>query len=117
MYLADDLSETIITDNRQTLLYQRPLKGLTYQQMREAFQKSFGGVHHDTYWDLAVPWYDGTLIGCFESYSLMHIAKADNKLLDSVEYCPGISIVGCNFNNICADDTAKEIILVNSTDL
>lgn len=55
MYLADDLSETIITDNRQTLLYQRPLKGLTYQQMREAFQKSFGGVHHDTYWDLAVP--------------------------------------------------------------
>lgn len=60
--------------------------------MKDAFQDSFVGVHQDTYWDLAIPWWDGTLIGCFESYSLIHIAAANNALLDAIEYGPGISI-------------------------
>lgn len=94
------MSEAIITDNRQHLLYQRPLKGFTYQQMKDAFQNSFAGVHQDTYWDLAIPWWDGTMIGCFESYSLIHISAGDNELLDTVGYCPGISVLGCQFNNI-----------------
>lgn len=99
MYLADDMSEAIITDNRRYLLYQKPLQGLTYQQMKDAFQNSFVGVHQDTYWDLAIPWFDGTLIGCFESYNLMHVATDDNKLLDTIEYCPGVSVLGCKFNS------------------
>ena len=94
MYLADDMSEAIITDNRRHLLYQKPLKGLTYQQMKDTFQNSFAGVHQDTYWDLAIPWYDRTLIGCFESYSLIHVATANNVLLDAIEYCPGSSVLG-----------------------
>lgn len=100
MYLADDMSEAIITDNRQHLLYQRPLKGFTYQQMKDAFQNSFAGVHPDTYWDLAIPWYDGTLIGCFESYNLMHVTTVNNELLNTIEYCPGISVLGCKFNHM-----------------
>ena len=96
MYLADDMSEAIITDNRRHLLYQRPLRGLTYQQMKDAFQNSFAGVHQDTYWDLTIPWCDETLIGCFESYNLIHVAMGDNKLLSATEYCPGISVLGCN---------------------
>lgn len=104
MYLADDMSEAIITDNRRHLLYQRPLRGLTYQQMKDAFQNSFAGVHQDTYWDLAVPWWDGTLIGCHESYNLMHLTSSDNELLDTVEYCPGISALRCKFNGIYPGD-------------
>ena len=100
MYLADDMSEAIITDNRRHLLYQKPLRGLTYQQMKEAFQNCFAGVHQDTYWDLAIPWWDGTLIGCYESYNLMHVATDDNELLDTVEYCSGMSRTGCNLNTI-----------------
>ena len=99
MYLADDMSEAIITDNRRHLLYQKPLRGLTYQQMKHTFQNSFVGVHQDTYWDLAIPWWDGALIGCFECYSLMHLAVVDNELLDAVEYRPGISVMGCNFSS------------------
>lgn len=114
IYLADNMSETIITDNKRHLLYQKPLRGLTYRQMKDAFQDSFVGVHQDAYWDLAIPWYDGTLIGCFESYNLMHVTAGDNRLLDAIEYCPGISVFGCKFNNICADDTAKKIIATNS---
>ena len=95
VYLADDMSEAIITDNRQHLLYQRPLQGLTYQQMQDAFQNSFIGVHQDTYWDLAIPWRDGTLIGCFDSYNLMHDATVANQLLDTIESCPDISVLGC----------------------
>lgn len=97
MYLADDMSEAIITDSRRHLLYQKPLRGLTYRQMKDAFRNSFAGVHQDTYWDLAIPWWDGTLIGCFESYNLMHIAAANNKLLGAIEYRPGISILNCKF--------------------
>ena len=101
MYLADDMSEAIITDNRQHLLYQRPLKGFTYQQMKNAFQNSFAGVHQDTYWDFSIPWCDGTLIGCFESYNLKYVVTTDNKLLGAVEYRPGTSILRCQFNAIC----------------
>lgn len=88
------MSEAIITDNRRHLLYQKPLKGFTYQQMKDAFQSAFAGGYRDTYWDLAIPWFDRSLIGCFESYNVMHLAVVDNELLDSVEYCPGISALG-----------------------
>lgn len=114
MYLADDMSEAVITDNRRHLLYQKPLRGLTYQQMKDTFQDSFAGVHQDTYWDLAVPWRDGTLIGCFESYNLMHVTAVDNELLDAVEYYPGISVIGCKFFNIYSDNVTREIITINS---
>jgi len=113
MYLADDMSEAVITDNRRHLLYQKPLRGLTYQQMKDAFQNSFAGVHQDTYWDLAIPWYDGTLIGCFESYNLMHVATDDNELLDMIKYCPGISTLGCKFYGAHVDDIAKKFITID----
>ena len=70
--------------------------------MRDAFRDSFVGVHQDTYWDLAIPWWDGTLIGWFKSFNLMHVVATDNKLLGAVEYSPGISALGCKFNNVCA---------------
>ena len=113
MYLADDMSEAIITDNRRHLLYQKPLKGFTYQQMKDAFQNSFAGVHQDTYWDLAIPWYDGTLIGCFESYNLLHIRAMDNLLLGRDIYNPGISILNCNFRNAYMSDETREITSAN----
>lgn len=114
MYLADDMSEAVITDNRRHLLYKKPLRELTYQQMKDTFQNSFAGVHQDTYWDLAVPWWDGSLIGCFESYNLMHVTAVDNELLDAVEYYPGISVIGCKFFNIYTDNVTREIIAINS---
>ena len=106
------MSEAIITDNRRHLLYQKPLRGLTYQQMKDVFQDSFIGVHQDTYWDLAIPWYDGTLIGCFESYNLMYIAIAGNDLLGGIKYSPGISILGCKLKSIYM---AENIIDAEST--
>jgi len=107
MYLADDMSEAIITDNRRHLLYQKPLQGLTYQQMKDTFRSSFTGVHRDTYWDLAIPWCDGSLIGCFESYKLTHVMVMDNKLLNAIEYCSGISMVNCKCESK-VEDTGDE---------
>lgn len=113
IYLSDNMSEAIITNNRQHLLYQKPLKDLTYQKMKDAFENSFTSVHQHTYWDLAIPWWDGTLIGCFESYKLMHVVAADNKLLDAIEYYPGISIFGCKFYDVYTDQATKNIITNN----
>lgn len=107
------MSEAIITDNRRHLLYQKPLRGLTYQQMKDAFQNCFASVHQDTYWDLAIPWYDGTLIGCFESYNLIHLSATCNELLDIIGYTPGISILQCRFKRIYASADAKELIIAN----
>lgn len=72
--------------------------------MKDAFQNSFAEVHQDTYWDLAIPWYDGTLIGCFESYNLIHVITVNNKLLDEINHRPGISILSCKFDNICTNN-------------
>ena len=66
--------------------------------MKDAFQNSFANVHQDTYWDLAIPWWDGTLVGCFGFYNLVHVAVADNELLNAFEYCPGIAVLSCNFS-------------------
>lgn len=113
MYLADDMSEAVITDNREYLSYQRSLEGLTYQRLRDSFQNDFKDVHQDTYWSYAIPWHDGSLIGCFEGYNLTHVAASDNKLLDSIAYYPGISIFGCRFKGIQADDETRDVIAAN----
>lgn len=98
-YLADDMAEAIITDNRRYLLYQKPLRGLTCQQM-EVLRNCLACVYQDTCWNLAIPWCDGTLFGCFESYNLMYVISLNNELLDMVKYRPGLSIVGYNFRNV-----------------
>ena len=61
--------------------------------MKNAFQNSFAGVHKDTYWGLAIPWYDETLIGCFKSYNLVHIGTFKNDYRDTIEYYSGISAI------------------------
>ena len=113
LYLADDMSEAIITDNRKYLSYQNPLSSLTYEHMRQIFDQNFQDVHRDTYWDFAIPWSDGNLIGCFESYNLMRVTSSNNTLLDHVEYYPGISIAGCKFKGIQTDRDTQEIIAAN----
>lgn len=58
----------------------------------------------------AIPWWDGTLIGCFESYNLMHIANADNNLLNAIDYFPGVSILGCKFDDGYVENDTIEIV-------
>lgn len=113
MYLADDRSEAIITENREYLSYQKELKGLTYQKLRDTFQNDFRDVHQDTYWSYAVPWHDGSLVGCFEGYNLIGVAASDNRLLEPIEYFPGISIFGCRFRGIQAEQETRDAIAAN----
>ena len=113
MYLADDRSEAIITENREYLSCQKELKSLTYQKLRDTFQNDFKDVHQDTYWSYAVPWHDDMLIGCFEGYNLTGVSALDNRLLDPIEYFPGISILGCRFKGIQAVAPIRDIIVEN----
>lgn len=113
MYLSDDKAEAIITNNRECLSYQRAMKELTYQELQDTFQNDFKDVHQDTYWSYAVPWHDGCLVGCYEGYYLTGVAANDNRLLESIEYTPGISIFGCRFRGIQAEQETMDMIAAN----
>ena len=113
MFLADDKSEAVITNNRVCLSYQNDLKNLTYKRLQDNLQSILKSVHEGTYWDYTIPWCDGNLIGCFEGYCLASVSVLDNQLLDSIEYYPGISISGCSFRGICADNETRDIITTN----
>ena len=113
MYLADDRPEAILTSNRECLFYHGDLRKLTYQKLRDILQKGFLEAPENAYWDFAIPWSDGNLIGCFEFYKLISVAASDNKLLGPIHYYPGISILGCSFKEVNADAEALKIIQAN----
>ena len=113
MYLADDRLGAILTSNRECLFYHEDLRKLTYQKLREILQKGFLEAPGGAYWDYAIPWSDGNLIGCFDSYHLTGVSALDNRLLDPIDYDPGISILGCSFRDVSADTEAIDIIRAN----
>ena len=113
IYLADDRSEAIITKNRKYLSYQKALMELTYQKLQDTFQNGFKDVHQGTNWSYAVPWHDGRLVGCYEGYYLTGVTAKENRLLEPIEYTPGISIFGCRFRGIQAEQETMDIIAAN----
>lgn len=113
IYLSNNMNEAIFTKSRIELYYCKNIKALTYQSLEENFKKHTKNAHQNAFWDFAVPQNSNTLLGCYESYNLISVNAADNMLLDTVEYFPGISIFGCNFSNASIDEGAQLIIKAN----
>ena len=113
IYLSNNMNEAIFTKSRTELYYCKDIKALTYQSLEKNFKKHTKNAHQNAFWDFAVPQNSNTLLGCYESYNLISVNAADNMLLDTVEYFPGISIFGCNFSNADIDEGVQLIIKVN----
>lgn len=106
------MNEAIFTKSRTELYYCKDIKALTYQSLEKTL-RSIQKCTSKCFWDFAVPQNSNTLLGCYESYNLISVNAADNMLLDTVEYFPGISIFGCNFSNADIDEGVQLIIKVN----
>ena len=113
LYLGGEQPEAILTDNRECLSYHGDLRELDYRGLREAMDTPLQEGPEGAYWDYAIPWHDGSLMGCYEFYRLARLRPSDNQLLEQIEYEPGISVIGCTFRHIDADDETKRIIREN----
>ena len=116
IYLSDDMTEAIFVENRQKLLYCENIKELTYEVLAEKMKKCSSNANQNAFWDFAVPQNNLNILGCYEFYNLMEVDSTDNTLLNPISYYPGISIVGCNFDNAITDETVQSIINSNSND-
>ncbi len=61
----------------------------------------------------AIPWSNGNIVGCYESYILAEIDTNTGQLMKPIDYNPCVSIFGCSFKNIIANDIVKNIIKNN----
>ena len=113
MYFSKDTKEAIITKDQVYLLLVKHLSEQNYTQIKEQYETKVHMVHPDTYWNQVIPWAGGRLVGCFESYRLMLLSAYDNALLSTIEYIPGISIIGCRFKGINADTETKKLINIS----
>lgn len=112
-YLSDDMKRCVFTEKGERLSYQKDLHTLTYKDLINDLSQNIGDDEGHAYWDFAIPWVDGHLIGCYESFHLIGIDLKTGKLMEEIAYYPGISICSCNFKNVSIDEAAKSIITCN----
>ena len=114
MYLSDDFREAILFEGRHKLFYCTDLTNLTYKELHKSFASIRTKVNDNAYWDFAIPWFSGELIGCYEFYNLITVNPESNELLDEIPYYPGISITKCSFNDSVIDEPVENIIQTNN---
>ena len=61
-------------------------------------------------WNYVAPWQNNKMIGCFETFHVTLIDRDIGELSVPVEYEPGLALAGCDFSNIRANDSVKELI-------
>lgn len=112
-YLSNDMKRGIFTEKGERLSYQKNLHTLTYKTLKKDFNRNIGDDDGHAYWDFAIPWVDGNLIGCYGFFHLIGIDLITGKLTEEITYYPGISIYSCNFKNASIDEVSKSIITHN----
>ncbi len=113
MYFSLDKNEAVFADKNERLSYQNDLKLLTYKDLKNGFKDNIGDENGNAYWDLAIPWNQDEIIGCFEAYRLATINLNTGKLNYEIKYYPGISICKCCFDNAEIDGVVLDIINAN----
>lgn len=112
-YLSDNMKKGVFTEKGERLSYQKNLHTLTYIDLENDFKRNIGDDDGHAYWDFAIPWCDGNLIGCYDLFHLIGIDLITGELMEEITYYPGISIYSCNFKNASIDETSKSIIAHN----
>ena len=113
IYLSDDWSEGVITDDGTCLLFTAKPQCVSWEDLDRQFREHFSNVPPYTMWSFAVPYDDDSLLACYDGFKLMLISKKDNMTLDDVHYYPGVSIYGCNFRGASITENAKETVIAN----
>lgn len=110
MYLDSEKKEAVLAKDSADLAWIVNLKTLTYKALEAEFKHHVGNKTGYYSWDFVVPWHDQKLMGCYETFSLIMIDSKTGELSEPIEYEPGLSLAGCNFANIHADESTMELI-------
>lgn len=110
MYLDDRTREAIIAENQSRLAWIKDFSSITYQEMEKIFERKIGNSVAYSVWSHVVPWNGDKMMGCFEMTNIKLIDSKTAEESEIVDYEPGYSLCGCNFEGIIADaETIEEI--------
>lgn len=110
MYMDTEMGEAILARDNADLAWVDALSDVTYEAIHEMFENHIGNEKGYYSWNYVVPWRHNKMLGCFETFQIALIDRHTGEQTDPVKYEPGLSLAGCIFSNIKADDNVKELI-------
>ncbi|MFR3325366.1 MAG: hypothetical protein ACLTR8_12975 [Oscillospiraceae bacterium] len=110
MYLDEKMGEAILARDSADLAWVSNLSSATYEILWGVFDRHIGNDKGYYSWNYVAPWQNNKMIGCFETFHVTLIDRDIGELSVPVEYEPGLALAGCDFSNIRANDSVKELI-------
>ena len=110
MYLDEKMGEAILARDSADLAWVSNLSSATYEILWGVFDRHIGNDKGYYSWNYVAPWQNNKMIGCFEPFHVTLIDRDTGELSVPVEYEPGLALAGCDFSNIRANDSVKELI-------
>ena len=110
MYLDEKMGEAILARDSADLAWVSNLSSATYEILWGVFDRHIGNDKGYYSWNYVAPWQNNKMIGCFETFHVTLIDRDTGELSVPVEYEPGLALAGCDFSNIRANDSVKELI-------
>lgn len=108
-YCSDNFSEVIEIFDHSQITYWKNLH-TTASSSRYVYDDGENTSDEMSYvsWDTVIPWNEEMLLACYEQYHLMQIKQKGNGILKEIPYKPAISIHGCSFRNVKANQELLE---------
>ena len=110
MYMDMETGEAILSRNSADLAWMNDLRSVSYKRIVETFDRHIGNEKGYYCWNYVVPWQDNKMLGCFETYQIVLVDRDTGERTNPVKYEPGLSLTGCMFTNINANDDVKSLI-------
>lgn len=110
IYLDEKMGEAILARDSADLAWVSNLSSATYEILWGVFDRHIGNDKGYYSWNYVAPWQNNKMIGCFETFHVTLIDRDIGELSVPVEYEPGLALAGCDFSNIRANDSVKELI-------
>ena len=95
IYHGETSNEYIFIRDHQQFTYEKDVSHLTYEDVVEHLSACTGCLEDHSTWSFLIPYGDGHIIGCGEGYRLFILDQVTGKIIEEIEYQPGVSIKGC----------------------
>lgn len=110
MYLDQRTNEAILAENQSRLAWTKDFSSMTYHDAERLFERKIGNNVEYSVWGHVIPWKESQMIGCFELTEIQLINQHTAEESEPVDYEPGYSLCGCDFDGIIADAETIERI-------
>lgn len=117
-YCSDDFSEVIEIFDHKHITYG---KHLNTNSTSDTFVYDDGDNTSEelgyVFFDTVIPWSSDSLLSCSEQYRMIQLQKENQGKSVEIPYSPGISICGCSFYNVSANQVLLELLQNNGGNL